>query len=634
MKGECDISKMELNGLPYNELLEVATLLQGLCRELNDRETANQRINTEVHIQFANLKNENIALKKENEELKALYQKEVDKNLLKTKTTYGKSTEKLLSLINAADNKPEDFEDESQDEDTDGSGKSGRIVNFPGEKETDENKGKIPGTGKEGKKKNLGKSNLKRSIENLPREIQYILDVATLNTEYGEGNWRIAFWRQHISVERIPATYYAKYVYTPVISYGLEHMLDTVPFANLLLPHSYTSPSIIADILYRKFLLGIPFHRQAMDYSMSGLDLSKQVIIHWVNAIVPEFFERIRSHCLAYMIQHGYIQSDESFLQVNKDGERGAHKGYIWVHCTSELLDCHPVAVFYYESTRNTDHLRRLLGEFIGYITCDAYVSYKVYEDENENITVTGCFMHCRRYFAEALFVNDISSLSEEAIADLPETKILLLIRDIYITDNALKDMAPEERYNARQEKVKPRVDELFRHLRFLAESGTVFSERMNKAIQYALNQEEKLREFLNDGNIPLDNGKSERLIRAYSIGRANWLFADTLTGANVNAIMYSIVETTRANSADVRIYLQYLLEKIPAAMDKGTADSKEFLDGMMPWSSEYRVYEGAVKKSAMDSYRSLFPEPEKPRTPLKGIRKPDQIDPPVANSA
>lgn len=89
-----------------------------------------------------------------------------------------------------------------------------------------------------------------------------------------------------------------------------------------------------------------------------------------------------------------------------------------------------------------------------------------------------------------------------------------------------------------------------------------------------------------------------------------------------------------KANGADVRIYLQYLLEKIPAAMDKGSADSKEFLDGMMPWSPEYRAYEEAMKKSAMDSYRSLFPEPEKPRTPLKGIRKPDQKDPPIANSA
>lgn len=634
MKGERDISKMELEGLPYGELLEVATLLQGLCRELNDRETANQRINTEVHIQFNDLKDKFDALKKENEELKALYQKEADKNLLKTRSTYGKSTEKLLSLISSADNKPEDFEDERQEEDTGDAVKDGRIVSFPGGKNADGNGGNGPGTGKGGRKKQAGKNSLKRSVENLPREILYLLDAAALNDEYGEGDWRIAFWRRHISIERIPVTYYAKYVYTPVISYGLEHMLETVPFTNLLLPHSYASPSIIADILYRKFLLGLPFHRQALDYNMSGLDLSKQVIIHWINAIVPELFERIRSHYLAYMIQNGYMQSDESFMHVNKDGDRGAHKGYIWVHCTSELLSCHPVAVFYYESTRNTDHLRRLLGEFIGYITCDAYVSYKVYEDENGNITVTGCFMHCRRYFAEALFVNDISSLSDEAVADLPETKVLLLIREIYIADNALKDMAPEERHNARQEEVKPKVDELFVYLRSLLESGTVFSERMNKAIQYALNQEEKLRKFLDDGNIPLDNGKSERLIRAYSIGRANWLFADTLTGANVNAIMYTIVETARANNADIRIYLQYLLEKIPDAIGKGTADSKEFLDSMMPWSPEYRAYEEAIKKSAMDSYRSLFPEPEKPRTPIKGSRKPDQKAPTIANSA
>ena len=71
-----------------------------------------------------------------------------------------------------------------------------------------------------------------------------------------------------------------------------------------------------------------------------------------------------------------------------------------------------------------------------------------------------------------------------------------------------------------------------------MSDSETVLSERLNKAVQYAINQESKLREFLNDGNIPCDNARSEQVIRAYSIGRANWLFADTITGANVNAIM------------------------------------------------------------------------------------------------
>ncbi len=63
----------------------------------------------------------------------------------------------------------------------------------------------------------------------------------------------------------------------------------------------------------------------------------------------------------------------------------------------------------------------------------------------------------------------------------------------------------------------------------------------MKKAITYALNQEENLRRFIKDGNIPCDNGHVERVICSYSVGRGNWLFADTAGGAKVNAIMYSV---------------------------------------------------------------------------------------------
>ena len=149
--------------------------------------------------------------------------------------------------------------------------------------------------------------------------------------------------------------------------------------------------------------------------------------------------------------------------------------------------------------------------------------------------------------------------------------------------------MSADERLKARQRIVKPKVDAFFEFIHSLIEPGMVLSERLNKAVQYAINREERLREFLNDGNIPCDNGHSERIIRAYSVGRANWLFADTITGANVNAIMYSIVETAKANRADVRLYLQYLLEKMAGAIDAGTADDRTFLESMMPWSSEYR---------------------------------------------
>lgn len=630
MKAETEAFRNRIRSLAFDELVEFTVSEHERYMELKIRDEENQRISTEMHIQYSRISDENRSLKEDNATLKELLRKEVEKNKLKTRTTYGRSTEKLLSLINSAANKPEDFVDENQEEE-DGE-KESRIISFPESSNSSEgaDSGK-KGIGTDGGKKSPRKSSLKKSIENLPREILYLLDIPALNAAYGEGNWRIAFWREHVSVEKIPVSYYARYTLTPVISSGLEHELYTVPYYNLLLPHTYASASIIADILYRKFVLSLPFYRQAVDYQMSGIELSKQVIIHWVNAIVPEFFERIRSYMTQYLIRSGYIQSDESYFLVNKDGRGPGHKSFMWVHCTSEMLDGHPVIVFYYEATRGTEHLRQLFGEFLGYMICDAYISYQVMEKENPLITVAGCLMHCRRYFAEALFVNDISSMTDDEINELLETKALLLLREIYIAENALRDMSSDERHKERQTSVKPKVNAFFEYVHSLSDSETVLSERLNKAVQYAINQESKLREFLNDGNIPCDNARSEQVIRAYSIGRANWLFADTITGANVNAIMYSIVETAKANKADVRIYIQYLLENISKAIDNGSADSTDFLESMMPWSQEYREYEEKTRQIAMNSFKNLFREPVKPRAPLRRNQgtssRQDQLD-------
>ena len=137
----------------------------------------------------------------------------------------------------------------------------------------------------------------------------------------------------------------------------------------------------------------------------------------------------------------------------------------------------------------------------------------------------------------------------------------------------------------------------------------------MKKAIRYALNQESSLRRFLGDGNIPCDNGHVERIIRSYSIGRANWLFADTIDGAKVNAIMYSVVETAKANQANVRYYLQYLFEQIPLRRARGDTD---FMDDMMPWSDSYKEYEVKKSQEQKSMFGQLFPEPDRPRIPRK----------------
>ena len=529
--------------------------------------------------------------------------------MLKTRSTFGRKTEGFLSMVDAADNPEEEPVDESDSEDTKDPGKhKKRVIAFPG------NGGKKT----EGKKAEAGSggNSLARSLDSLPQQLTYALDVDKLNEQYGEGCWRIVYWHSHRTLMKLDTPYYTQVTYTPVVSVGLEHDLFTIPYMNPLLDKSFVSYTIIADILYRKFVLGLPFYRQARDYMMQGIAITKQTLIHWVNTLIPEICSEVYEYMIQFLTSYKYIQSDETFIQVNKDGYGPGHKSYLWVHTVSELLDCPPVIVFCYALTRSTDHLRACFQEFLGYITCDAYVSYQTLEDESDGrIRTTGCMMHCRRYFAEAFFVRNVAEMSDGDLKELPETKALLLIREIYQEENALRGMTAEERLAARKELVAPKIDAFFSYIHSLEDADDIFSDRMKKAIQYAVNQESRLRLFLTDGNIPCDNGFCERVIRSYSIGRANWLFADTVDGAKVNAVMYSIVETAKANHANVQYYLQYLFEQIPLRRTRGDTG---FMTEMMPWSDAYREYERLKCEQQQSLFGQLFPRPDRPRAPRK----------------
>ncbi len=608
MRADREMFIRQISILNRDALLALTISLYDELEEMRLEHLENERISTEAHIQFSELNARYTAAASENENLKKLLQKEIDKNTLKTKSTFGRKTERFLSMLDAADNPEEEPVDESDTEDTaKPEERKRRVIAFPGHRKNPAGKK----TGIETQERGLA-----RSLDKLPQRLIYDLDVDGLDGQYGEGQWRIAYWHRHRILMKLDTPYYTQVTYTPVVSVGLEHDLFTIPYMNPLIDKSFVSYTIIADILYRKFVLGLPFYRQARDYMMQDIALAKQTIINWANTLVPEVCGEACEYMTRLLVGYRYTQSDETFIRVNKDGYGPGHKSYMWVHTSSELLDCPPIIIFCYELTRGTDHLRSYFQEFLGYITCDAYVSYQVLENESDGkIQATGCMMHCRRYFAEAFFVRNVAEMSDEELKALPETKALLLIREVYQEEKALKDMTAEKRTASRRERVAPRLDAFFAYIHSLEDSGEIFSERMKKAIQYALNQESSLRRFLADGNIPCDNGHVERIIRSYSIGRANWLFADTVDGAKVNAVMYSIVETAKANQANVRYYLQYLFEQIPLRRARGDRD---FLADMMPWSDAYRKYEERKRQQQQSIFYQLFPEPARPRTPRK----------------
>ena len=143
--------------------------------------------------------------------------------------------------------------------------------------------------------------------------------------------------------------------------------------------------------------------------------------------------------------------------------------------------------------------------------------------------------------------------------------------------------MTSEKRLQIRKKELKPLVDEFFAWLQEHRRDVTLKS-LTGKAMTYALNQEEYLRVFLNDGDVPMENNAAERAIRPFCIGKKNWGMSDTIHGAEASGIVYSIVETAKTNNLKPYEYMRYLLTMIPQHMNDTSLD---FLDDLMPWSDK-----------------------------------------------
>lgn len=91
---------------------------------------------------------------------------------------------------------------------------------------------------------------------------------------------------------------------------------------------------------------------------------------------------------------------------------------------------------------------------------------------------------------------------------------------------------------------------------------------------------------YLKEGRCTISNNIAENAIRPFTVGRKNWLFCDTPKGADASAVVYSIVETAKANGINVRDYLEYLFTVMPT--EEWRKDS-EILDSLTPCSPEIR---------------------------------------------
>lgn len=98
-----------------------------------------------------------------------------------------------------------------------------------------------------------------------------------------------------------------------------------------------------------------------------------------------------------------------------------------------------------------------------------------------------------------------------------------------------------------RQQSVKPLVYAYFTWIKEkLGTPGLDQSSAIKATLNYSLNQEQYLRTFLAEPEVPLDNNDAERSIKKFCVGKHSWHIIESKNGAKASAMIYSIAETQK----------------------------------------------------------------------------------------
>jgi transposase len=336
------------------------------------------------------------------------------------------------------------------------------------------------------------------------------------------------------------------------------------------IPKSNASPGLLAHIAVAKYQDGLPLFRMETIFGRLGIHLPRNTQANWMIKC-SELLQPIYNILNDQLLSSGYIHMDETPVQVLKEPDKPPEsKSYMWVRKTGDPN--FPIVLFDYGSSRRADVAQSLLPDYKGYLQTDDYAGYNAVVKSNDIIQL-GCLAHARRKFIEAQKVAP-SKKGKTSKADMA----VQMIAKLYAIEKQIKDKSTEEKYKIRQKKSKPQLEKIKTWLD-KALLNTLPKGKTGQALAYMHKNWTKLTEYIKEGRLNIDNNPVENAIRPFAIGRKNWLFSDSQKGAKASAMLYSIIETAKANGLEPYAYLKTVFTKLPQA------ETLEEIEALLPWN-------------------------------------------------
>ena len=347
-----------------------------------------------------------------------------------------------------------------------------------------------------------------------------------------------------------------------------------------VIPKGLLTEAALAWVITAKYLDGLPLYRQAALLGRFGsTELSRNTLsasVVRVGQAAQPVVNLLRDALLESPVVHG----DETEVQVLKEpGRKAQAKSYMWVQMTdgSGPAGSGPsIRLFGYAPSRSTHTAKTLYAGMRpgAVLMSDGYEPYAAIAAEH-GLVHLGCWAHVRRYFNDALQALPKDKRGPDQLS----ARFIALIAKLYGVEAKAREgrLDAEALHRQRQEHsaaVLAEIEQLLlRHLH-----GVLPGSLLGKALHYLASQWPKLARFVDDGRYPIDNNACENAIRPFVVGRRNWLFSDTVAGANASANLYSLLQTCIANGIDGYLYLKTLFVELPKAK------SVEDYEALLPW--------------------------------------------------
>lgn len=351
-------------------------------------------------------------------------------------------------------------------------------------------------------------------------------------------------------LEYIPAKLFVKEHVRP--KYACKGCQEGVKQASLPprpIEKGIPGPGLLAHVLVSKYVDHLPLYRQSGIFRRIGIDLARSTLCDWV-AVCVEELEPIVAELRRAVLISKVVQADETPITVlQHHDERKRSQGWLWVYRGQQ-----GETVFDFRPTRARDGPREFLADYEGYLQRDGYQGYGKLSPA---IVGVGCWAHARRKFHEA----KASSPAEAATA-------LRLIGKLYALERTTKELTPKARAARRRAEATPVLEALAAHIEQWQKDALPKSP-LGQAVGYAQAQWPTLLRYVEDGDLEIDNNAVERAIRGVAVGRKNWLFAGSYEGARRAAVLYSLVESCKAEGVEPFAYFADVLTRTTTATAK-----------------------------------------------------------------